>query len=115
MAAVYVSNLVINAGTTFTQSFNLESTDTNAPLNLIGYTIASQMRKWAGSSSYTSFTANIESPFTAGKVTISLTANQTSQLKPGRYVYDIVITNTTTFSKSKVIEGMVLVTEGVTK
>jgi len=115
MAAVYVSNLVINAGATFSQTFNLESTDSNAPLNLTGYTVASQMRKWAGSSSYTSFSTNIETPATSGKITISLTSTQTSNLKPGRYVYDIVITSTVTSTKNRVIEGMVLVTEGVTK
>ena len=36
MAAVYVSNLVINTGSTFTQTFNLEATNTNAPLDLTG-------------------------------------------------------------------------------
>lgn len=113
MAAVYVSNLTINAGATFTQTFNLEDTSTNAPLSLTGYTAAAQMRKWAGSSSYTSFTVTIENPSTAGKITISLTPNQTANLKPGRYVYDILITSGNI--KNRVIEGMVLVTEGVTK
>jgi hypothetical protein len=71
------------------------------------------MRKWAGSSSSTSFTCTIESPATAGKLTISLTSTQTANLKPGRYVYDILITSGNI--KNRVIEGMVLVTEGVTK
>jgi hypothetical protein len=113
MAAVYVSNLIINAGATFSQTFNLEDTATNAPLSLTGYTASAQMRKWAGSSSSTSFTCTIESPATAGKLTISLTSTQTANLKPGRYVYDILITSGNI--KNRVIEGMVLVTEGVTK
>ncbi len=113
MAAVYVSNLIINAGATFSQSFDLEDTASNSPLSLTGYTAAAQMRKWAGSSSYTSFTCTIENPPTAGKLTISLTGSQTANLKPGRYVYDILITSGNI--KNRVIEGMVLVTEGVTK
>jgi hypothetical protein len=36
MAAVYVNNLVINAGSNFSQIFTLESSDTNSPLDLTG-------------------------------------------------------------------------------
>ena len=50
MAAVYVNNLVINAGSNFSQTFTLESSDTNSTLNLTGYIVESQMRKYAGSS-----------------------------------------------------------------
>ena len=38
MAAVYVSNLVINTGSTFSQTFNLESTETNSAMDLTNYT-----------------------------------------------------------------------------
>ena len=69
MAAVYVSNLVINTGSTFTQTFNLEATNTNSALDLTGYTISSQMRKWAGSSTKTDFTATIATPPTSGDTT----------------------------------------------
>jgi hypothetical protein len=72
------------------------------------------MRKWSGSSSYTSFTASIVNPSTAGEILITLTDDQTLVLKPGRHVYDIVITDGGGL-KTRVIEGMVLVTEGVTR
>lgn len=114
MAAVYVNNLVIDSGSDFSQTFTLEESETNSTLNLTGYTVNSQMRKWAGSSSAITFTTNIEFPLTAGKINISLTSNQTNNIKPGRYVYDILITDTFGV-KSKVIEGMVLVREGVTR
>jgi hypothetical protein len=114
MAAVYVNNLVVNAGSDFSQSFTLEGTDTNSAFDLTGYTVAAQMRKWAGSSSATTFTSNIEFPLTLGRILIRLTAEQTINLKPGRYVYDVVITDEFGV-KNRVIEGMVLVTEGVTR
>lgn len=114
MAAVYVNNLVVNAGSDFNQYFTLEGTDTNSSFNLSGYTVAVQMRKWAGSSSATTFTSSIPSPAAAGKISIGLTAGQTTNLKPGRYVYDVVITDEFGI-KNRVIEGMVLVTEGVTR
>ena len=113
MAAVYVSNLVINTGSTFTQTFNLEATNTNAPLDLTGYTASSQMRKWAGSSTATTFTATITSPPTAGVIEIGLTAAQTAALAAGRQVYNILITKGSI--TETVVEGMVLVREGVTR
>jgi hypothetical protein len=72
------------------------------------------MRKWAGSTSSTSFTATIESPPTIGQILLRLTATQTTALKAGRYIYDVVITDEFGV-KNRVIEGMVIVTEGVTR
>lgn len=114
MAAVYVNNLVVNAGTDFNQIFTLESSDTNSALNLDGYTASAKMRKWSGSLSSTSFTVNILSPVGDGKISLSLTSEQTEVLKPGRYIYDVVITDDSDI-KYRVIEGMVLVREGVTR
>ena len=48
MAAVYVSNLIINTGSTFSQTLTLESGADDSPFNLTGYTPSSQVRKWAG-------------------------------------------------------------------
>ena len=114
MAAVYVNNIVVNAGSDFSQTFTLEGTDTNSAFDLTDYSVSAQMRKWAGSSTATSFTTSIESPASSGKITIRLTAAQTTIIKPGRYVYDVVITDDFGI-KNRVIEGMVLVTEGVTR
>jgi hypothetical protein len=114
MASVYVNNLVINAGSDFTQSFTLEGSDTNSPLNLTNYSVESQLRKWSGSSTAVSFGSSITLPETLGKVVISLAATETQSLKPGRYVYDVLITDDQGI-KNRVIEGMVLVREGVTR
>lgn len=114
MSAVYVTNLTINAGADFDQTFTLENSQSNTTLNLTGYTAQAQMRKHSGSSSFTSFTASIPSP-TFGKIRLFLTAEQTSTIKPGRYVYDIVIEDDISGGKHRVVEGMVLVREGVTR
>ena len=113
MAAVYVSNLVINAGATFSQQFELAQNDDSAPLNLAGYGIAAQIRKHAGSSNPITFNSAIMDPDT-GNVLIALTPEQTTALKTGRYVYDIVITDAAG-DKTRVVEGSVLVREGVTR
>lgn len=114
MAAVYVNNLVINAGCDFSQSFNLESIETNSAFSLVGYGISAQMRKWAGSSTAVNFTAYINESDSSSLI-ISLTADQTKNLKPGRYVYDVVISDQYSTTKNRVIEGMVLLREGVTR
>jgi hypothetical protein len=114
MAAVYVNNLVINSGTDFSQSFTLEGSYNNSPLNLTGYTVTAQMRKWSGSSSAVTFETSIQSPSTDGRILIYLPYTDTTNIKPGRYVYDVIITDSYGI-KNRVIEGMVLVREGVTK
>ena len=114
MAAVYVTNIVINSGADFTQSFNLESSDTESPLDLTGYQVNAQFRKWSGSSTSVSFAATVTNPPTLGKVYLSLSPEDTVSLKPGRYVYDILLTDDYGV-KIRVVEGMVLVREGVTR
>ena len=113
MAAVYVNNLVINSGSDFSQSFTLEGTN-NSPFNLTGYEVDAQMRKWSGSSTAITFTTYIEFPSTSGRILISLSSEDTVNIRPGRYVYDVMIADSVGI-KNRVIEGMVLVREGVTR
>jgi len=114
MAAVYVNNLVVNSGSDFSQTFTLEGSTNNSPFDLTSYTAAAQMRKWAGSSTSITFTTTIPIPYNQGKILLELSSAQTANIKPGRYVYDVVITDQFNI-KNKVLEGMVLVREGVTK
>ncbi|MEY3470460.1 MAG: Synechococcus phage [Actinomycetota bacterium] len=114
MASVYVNNLVINSGSNFNQGFDLEGSFTNSSLDLTGYSVSAQMRKWSGSSTAINFNTEIGSPPTSGKIILSLNSQQTSAIKPGRYVYDVVVTDSFGV-KTRVLEGMVLVREGVTR
>ena len=113
MAAVYVSNLTVNTGATFSQQFTLENTATNSATDLVGYSIAAQMRKHASSTSATDFTATIVNA-SAGKIRVGLGTATTSTLKPGRYVYDVLVTDPMG-ERTRVVEGSVLVREGVTR
>ena len=114
MAAVYVTNLVINSGADFSQSFNLQTTDSESPLNLTGYQVNAQFRKWSGSSTAVSFATTVTSPPSLGQLFLTLSSQDTESIKPGRYVYDVILTNQFGI-KDRVIEGMVLVREGVTR
>tara|TARA_B100001939_G_C16927077_1_gene612215 strand:- start:777 stop:1121 length:345 start_codon:yes stop_codon:yes gene_type:complete len=114
MAAVYVSNIVINQGASFEQTFNLTNAS-NTAVDLSLYDASAQLRKHSGSTTKTDFTVDDTTNPSGGQVSIKLTPTQTSDLKPGRYVYDIVITKTSDLSKTRVVEGSALVREGVTK
>ena len=114
MSAVYVSNLTINTGTNFSQSFNLASSSGNSALDLTGYSVESKLAKHAGASesNKTSFSVSILDQ-SGGVISIGLTSGQTSNLNEGRYIYDLVITSSTGI-KTRVIEGTALVRKGVT-
>ena len=104
-------NLVIDQGATF--SANLVIKDSVGDLlDLTNYSANSQMRKHYTSTTSTSFTTAINT--TSSVVTISLTANETSNVVSGRYVYDLEITSNTGIV-TRSYEGIVTVTPEVTK
>lgn len=105
-----VQNLVIDQGTTFTFTFDITNVD-GTPKDLSDYTVTSQIRK----SYYTNTKVDVTTDTTPleGEVTISLTAEETSNLKAGRYVYDIEITSSD--ETLRVLEGIVTVTPEVTR
>ena len=111
--AVYVNNLTVNTGTTFSQIFTLESASTNSATDLTGFSVSAQMRKHPGSTTATDFTTQIINA-SGGKIRVGLTTSETASLKPGRFMYDVLITDTSG-EVTRVLEGAVLVREGVTR
>lgn len=114
MPAAYVSNLVIDAGSNFNQTFTLASAADGGSFGLDEYDLTAHMRKHAVSSKKTVFTVT-KIAETSGVFVLSLTSDQTVNLKPGRYVYDVLATLSDTSEKIRVLEGTVLVREGVTR
>ena len=113
MAASGYLDLYMNQGETYCQSLTLTDVNGNA-INLANYLIASQMKK-----SYV--TANVDAIFTvsvansmSGMITLNLPYTTTQNLKPLRYVYDVIIRNTTSNVASRILEGTVYVDAGVT-
>jgi hypothetical protein len=105
-----VTNIVIDQGTTFSLEMNLTNDDLSAK-DLTDYTCTSQMRKSYDAATSTAFT--VAKVNATGKITISLTAAETSAIKAGRYVYDINIDSTA--ETLRVLEGIVTVTPEVTR
>ena len=105
------ANIIIDQGTTFSTIINLTD-DNGDPIDLTGYTGDSEMRKHYTSSNSQSFSVNLGG--TSGTVTLSLTASQTANLTPGRYVYDVEVTSGSNVV-SRIVEGIVTVTPEVTR
>jgi len=103
-------NLVVDQGTTFITSVTFNDESGNA-INFSTYTGAAQLRKHFTSSNSTSFSVTLSN---TGVITLSLTANQTSNLVAGRYVYDLEVTDAGN-TISRLIEGIVTVTPNVTR
>lgn len=104
--------LLIEQGASFSSIVNVEDT-AGAAINLYGYSAASQMRKSYYTTTNTSITATITSN-AAGEITLSMTPANTSNLTPGRQVFDLLITSPAG-EKTRVIEGIIVISPGVTK
>lgn len=109
MAAPYVKNLIISGGADFKQPLTF-SNDTG-PTDFSGYTIKSQLRKNSATSSFKEFTVTITNP-TLGEIELFLSKEHTSDLKPGRYVYDVLFQKPDE-TKTVLLEGSILVRAGI--
>jgi hypothetical protein len=105
------ANIIVDQGTTFSTDIYLTD-DNGNPVDLTGYTGASKMRKHYTSSNAQSFSVSLHP--TDGYVTLSLSANVTDNLTPGRYVYDVEVTSSSNVV-SRIVEGIVTVTPQVTR
>lgn len=110
MAAV--KNLYIDQGADFNAEITIYD-DNNAPWDLNGYTGEAKIRKSYYSSTSVDFTVSFPVTRTTGTVILDLTSAQTSSLEQGRYLYDVVLTNSSG-KKTRVIEGIVNINPGVT-
>lgn len=103
------SNIYIDQGASYTIDVDIINAN-GSIIELTGYTANAQIRKYYTSSNAISFSTNVGS----GIVTLSLTANQTSNIVSGRYVYDLIVTSPMG-TKTRIVEGIVTVNPSVTR
>lgn len=108
------AEIFLDQGNYFSTTLNV--TDVNGdPLNLSGYTVSGQIRRSYYSSNVTaSFTSSV-SDANNGILLLQLNSATTANIAPYRYVYDVVVTETATGNKTRVVEGILSVTPSVTK
>lgn len=108
--SIYVRNLTINTHSDFIEELELFQTG-GERTNLTGYTAQSQMRKHPDSSTAYDFFVIIMDAEN-GKLTLLLDETATVAIKPGRYMYDLMLTRPNG-EKTIVVEGMVNVRSGI--
>ena len=111
MAAI--TNFYIDTGSNFGAVITVRGSD-GLPLNLNGFTVQSYIRKSYASRTHIDFNAQIYSE-TGGQIRVSLSNASTNSVKPGRYAYDVEITQTSTGEKLRVSEGIIIFTPQITK
>lgn len=107
-----VANIFIDQGSDYSNIITVAAAN-GQPLNLTGYTVASQMRKSYSSSTAYAFTSSIYSA-DQGKVRIQLSAAGSNAITPGRYLYDLEVTSPGG-SKTRVVEGIVTISPQITQ
>lgn len=103
------ANLVIDQGSTFASSIDILD-ENDEPVVLTNYSARGQIRKHYSSTNSVSFTTTLSN----GSLIISLTANQTSNMVSGRYVYDLELVDPAN-TVLRILEGIVTVTPEVTR
>ena len=108
--AVYVNNITVNCGTDFTQEYDLFETGGKV-IDLSNFTAAAALRKHRGSATSVSFTVKFVNR-TEGRLSLFIPSWITSNLKPGRYLYDVRL-QSPSGAKSIILEGNVNARPGI--
>ena len=110
--AAYVE-ITIEQGANLTSTVTVNDTQGDS-VNLTTYSASAQLRKSYYSSSANTLSAIITGNAN-GQITLSMTAANTANLTPGRYVYDLIIRNSVDNSVTRVVEGPAVVLPSVTR
>jgi hypothetical protein len=108
------TNLTIDQGADFQAVIKLY-TSLSTPLDLTGYTGTAQLRRsYDSTTSSGAFTVAIPQPQN-GEVYLTMTHSSTAVLKYGRYLYDVLISDTSSGTWTRAVEGIVTVMPRVTR
>lgn len=105
--------LYIDQGTDFTSTIVLQDDITDLNQNVSGYVVTGSLRKsLLSQNAYANLVCTV-SDAANGEITLSMTAANTSNLRPGTYLFDVRTLNVDIYSR--LIEGIVIVTPGITR
>ena len=102
----------LDQGATLSQKVNYQNSN-KSNLSLSGFDVRAQMRRSQYSANAVSITATV-SDANSGEVTLSLAANVTAALRPGRWFYDVEANTTNDATVIRIVEGIISVMPGVT-
>ena len=104
--------LDVDQGSDFTTEMTLQNNDGTA-MNLTGFSVYSQFRKNYSSTIAYTFITNVTNAF-QGVITLTLLGTASSNIKPGRYLYDVEIVDAVP-RKTRVVEGIITINAEITK
>ena len=109
-------NIEIDQDSDYSKTFTAkDDTGTVIDLTTAPSTLTAQIRKSYASTAATTFTATVTAAVTTGEYTLELTDVQTAAMERGRHVYDVVQTVTSTENKTRIMEGIAVVSPSVTR
>jgi hypothetical protein len=111
--AAYVE-LFVDQGANFNNVINLTDDVTNLNVNVQGYTVISQMkRSYYSANASANITCSITNALN-GEITMTMNANTTANIKAGRYLFDMRVTDRGGVV-SRVLEGIITVTPRISR
>ena len=108
--AVPSVNINIEQGADFASTFTITNSNGSA-YNLLNCSATAKLKKHPEATTSFSFTTSMT--ISSGKISLSMLNSLTSTIPSGRYFYDILLTNSASGIKTRVIEGMAMVTGGI--
>lgn len=112
MPAGYV-DLFLDQGTTFNTSLNIDDVN-GVPFDLTNFVASAQMRRsYYSANASATFIANTGIDPTLGVISLTLDSANTTNIKPGTYVYDVTLELDNEIVR--VLEGRIFVSPGVTR
>lgn len=105
------SNIVIDQGADYITTLNVQD-DNGTAIDLTGYSANAMIRKTYSSSNAVAFQISITP--TVGQVALTLSANSSANMAPGRYVYDLNVVDTL-LRKTRILEGILTINPSVTR
>lgn len=105
------ANITVDQGADYSTTIEIKD-DNGVAINITGYSANAMIRKTFSSSNSLSFQTTIDA--LNGRVTLSLPASNTYPLTAGRYMYDLIMTDPAA-RKTRVVEGILTITPGVTR
>ena len=111
--ATYVE-LYMDQGATFNNTLNITDDISGAKVNIAGYLVRSQMRRSYYSANATANIVCTIVDAANGAILMSLPSSNTSNIKAGRYLFDVetVDTGGTT---TRILEGLITVSPEITR
>jgi hypothetical protein len=106
------SELFIEQYADFSTTIDVEDNQGD-PIDFSQYSASAQFRKSYYSENAYFFDVEFDESV-VGRLHLKMNGPSTGELSPGRYVYDIVVTDSDNY-RTRVVEGIVVVTPGATR